>query len=98
MLKKPLIFGVQNGTYVKVRDLLKKELRRLDLRYNEKEIVASLDYENFDALSEALGTGQISVARVADTLSPAPDEVQNEYAKGSRQLAYRRLRSPAFNG
>ncbi len=57
------------------KDLLKKELRRLGIRYNEKEIAASLDYESFDDLTEALGTGQISVARVADTLSPAPDEV-----------------------
>ena len=57
------------------KDLLKKELRRLGLKYNEKEIVASLDYDNFADLTEALGTGQISVARVADTLSPAPDEV-----------------------
>jgi GTP pyrophosphokinase len=57
------------------KDLLKKELRRLGLKFNEKEIVASLDYDNFDDLTEALGTGQISVARVADTLSPAPDEV-----------------------
>ena len=57
------------------KDLLKKELRRLGLKYNEKEIVASLDYDDFDDLTEALGTGQISVARVADTLSPAPDEV-----------------------
>jgi len=57
------------------KDLLKKELRRLGLRYNEKEIVASLDYDSFDELAEALGTGQISVARVAETLSPAPDEV-----------------------
>ena len=57
------------------KDLLKKELRRLGLKYNEKEIVASLDYESFDELSEALGIGQISIARVADTLSPEPDEV-----------------------
>ena len=57
------------------KDLLKKELRRLGLKYNEKEIVASLDYDNFADLTEALGTGQISVARVADTLSPAPGEV-----------------------
>jgi GTP pyrophosphokinase len=57
------------------KDLLRKELRRLGLKYNEKEIVASLDYESFDELSEALGTGQISIARVADTLSPEPDEV-----------------------
>jgi guanosine-3',5'-bis(diphosphate) 3'-pyrophosphohydrolase len=57
------------------KDLLKKELRRLGLKYNEKEIVASLDYESFDELSESLGTGQISIARVADTLSPEPDEV-----------------------
>jgi GTP pyrophosphokinase len=57
------------------KDLLKKELRRLGIRYNEKEIVASLDYESFDDLNEALGVGQISVARVADTLSPAPGEV-----------------------
>ncbi|MBP38308.1 MAG: bifunctional (p)ppGpp synthetase/guanosine-3',5'-bis(diphosphate) 3'-pyrophosphohydrolase [Dehalococcoidia bacterium] len=57
------------------KDLLKKELRRLGLKFNEKEIVASLDYDSFDELTEALGTGQISVARVADTLSPAPAEV-----------------------
>ena len=56
------------------KDLLKKELRRLGLKYNEKEIVASLDYESFDDLTEALGTGQISIARVADTLSPVPHE------------------------
>jgi len=57
------------------KDLLKKELRRLGLKYNEKEIVASLDYENIDELSDALGTGQISIARVAETLSPEPDDV-----------------------
>lgn len=57
------------------KDLLKKELRRLGLRYNEKEIVASLDYDDLDELTEALGTGQISVGRVAETLNPAPDEV-----------------------
>lgn len=57
------------------KDLLKKELRRLGLKYNEEEIVASLDYDDFDDLSEALGTGQISVGRVAETLNPAPDEV-----------------------
>ena len=57
------------------KDLLKKELHRLGLKYNEKEIVASLDYDDFDDLSEALGTGQISVGRVAETLNPTPDEV-----------------------
>ena len=57
------------------RDLLKKELGRLGLRYNEKEILASLDYDNFDELAESLGVGQISIARVAETLSPAPDEI-----------------------
>ena len=57
------------------RDLLKKELGRLGLRYNEKEILASLDYDNFDELAESLGIGQISIARVAETLSPAPDEI-----------------------
>ena len=57
------------------KDLLKKELRRLGLRYNEKEIVASLDYDDLDELAEALGTGQISVGRVAETLNPTPDEV-----------------------
>jgi GTP pyrophosphokinase len=57
------------------KDLLKKELRRLGLKYNEKEIVASLDYETIGELAEALGTGQIAVSRVADTLSPSPDEV-----------------------
>ena len=65
------------------KDLLKKELRRLGLRYNEKEIVASLDYEDLDELTEALGTGQISVGRVAETLNPTPDEVFNpEVSKG----------------
>jgi guanosine-3',5'-bis(diphosphate) 3'-pyrophosphohydrolase len=65
------------------KDLLKKELRRLGLRYNEKEIVASLDYDDLDELTEALGTGQISVGRVAETLNPAPDEVfKPELSKG----------------
>ena len=65
------------------KDLLKKELRRLGLRYNEKEIVASLDYDDLDELTEALGTGQISVGRVAETLNPAPDEVfKPEFSKG----------------
>jgi len=59
------------------KELLKKELHRLDLKYNEKDIGASLDYDDFDDLSEALGTGQISVGRVAETLSPTPDEVFN---------------------
>lgn len=57
------------------KDLLKKELRRLGLKYNEKEIIASLDYQNFDDLSEAVGIGQITVSRVAETLSPEPDQV-----------------------
>jgi guanosine-3',5'-bis(diphosphate) 3'-pyrophosphohydrolase len=66
------------------KDLLQKELRRLGLKYNEKEIVASLDYDNFDDLTEALGTGQISVARVADTFSPAPDEVFKPETKNGK--------------
>jgi guanosine-3',5'-bis(diphosphate) 3'-pyrophosphohydrolase len=57
------------------KDLLKKELRRLGLKYKEKEIVTSLDYESFDELTEALGTGQISISRVAETLNPEPDDV-----------------------
>jgi GTP pyrophosphokinase len=57
------------------KDLLRKELRRLGLKYNEKEIIASLDYKNFDDLSEAVGIGQITVSRVAETLSPEPDQV-----------------------
>lgn len=66
------------------KDLLKKELRRLGLRYNEKEIVASLDYDDLDELTEALGTGQISVGRVAETLNPTPDKVFNpEVSKGN---------------
>ena len=57
------------------RDLLKKELRRLGLKYSEKEIVATMDFENLDELAEALGVGQISIARVAETLNPEPDKV-----------------------
>lgn len=57
------------------KDLLKKELRRLGLKYKEKEIVTSLDYESFDELTEALGTGQISISRVAETLNPEPNDV-----------------------
>lgn len=57
------------------RDLLKKELRRLGLRMSDNEIVAKLDFENYDQVAEAVGTGQISLSRVAETLSPAPDEV-----------------------
>ena len=57
------------------KDLLKKELRRLGISYNEKDIAASLDYENFDELAESLGVGQISVSRVADTLSPQLEEI-----------------------
>lgn len=57
------------------RDLLKKELRRLGLRLSDDEIVARLDYENYDHVAEAIGTGQISLSRVAETLSPSPDEV-----------------------
>jgi len=57
------------------RDLLKKELRRLGLRLSDDEIVARLDYENYDQVAEAIGTGQISLSRVAETLSPSPDEV-----------------------
>ena len=65
----------RNSNIRRGKDLLKKELRRHGIRYNEKEIAKSLDYENFDDLAESLGVGQISVARVADTLSPQPDEV-----------------------
>lgn len=57
------------------KDLLKKELRRLGIKYKEKEVAASLDYESFDELAVALGIGQISIARVAETLSPEPDKV-----------------------
>ncbi len=64
----------RNSNIRRGKDLLKKELRRHGIRYNEKEIAKSLDYENFDDLAESLGVGQISVARVADTLSPRPDE------------------------
>jgi GTP diphosphokinase / guanosine-3',5'-bis(diphosphate) 3'-diphosphatase len=56
------------------KDLLRKELRRLGLNHNQKEIVASLDYENFEDLAEALGTGQISIARIANALSPATND------------------------
>ncbi|MBN4064380.1 bifunctional (p)ppGpp synthetase/guanosine-3',5'-bis(diphosphate) 3'-pyrophosphohydrolase [Dehalococcoides mccartyi] len=66
------------------KDLLKKELRRLGLKYNEKEIVKSLDYDNLDDLAEALGTGQIAVARVAETLNPAPDEVFTPETKSGK--------------
>ena len=65
----------RNSNIRRGKDLLKKELRRHGIRYNEKEIAKSLDYENFYDLAESLGVGQISVARVADTLSPQPDEV-----------------------
>ena len=65
----------RNSNIRRGKDLLKKELRRLGIRYNEKDIAKSLDYENFDDLAESLGVGQISVARVADTLSPQPDEI-----------------------
>ncbi len=65
----------RNSNIRRGKDLLKKELRRLGIRYNEKEIAKSLDYENFNDLAESLGVGQISVARVADTLSPQPDEI-----------------------
>ena len=65
----------RNSNIRRGKDLLKKELRRHGIRYNEKDIAKSLDYENFDDLAESLGVGQISVARVADTLSPQPDEI-----------------------
>ena len=65
----------RNSNIRRGKDLLKKELRRLGIRYNEKDIAKSLDYENFDDLAESLGVGQISVARVAETLSPQPDEI-----------------------
>ena len=65
----------RNSNIRRGKDLLKKELRRLGIRYNEKDIAKILDYENFDDLAESLGVGQISVARVADTLSPQPDEI-----------------------
>ncbi|MCH7982659.1 MAG: bifunctional (p)ppGpp synthetase/guanosine-3',5'-bis(diphosphate) 3'-pyrophosphohydrolase [Chloroflexi bacterium] len=57
------------------KDLLRKEMRRLGLNKSEKEIVAIMDYESLDELAEALGVGQISIARVAETISPEPDEV-----------------------
>lgn len=65
------------------KDLLKKELRRLGLKYSEKEIIATMDYDTIDELAEALGIGQITVARVADTMSPAPAEIFTpEFAPG----------------
>jgi GTP diphosphokinase / guanosine-3',5'-bis(diphosphate) 3'-diphosphatase len=70
--------NIRRGT-----ELLKKELKRLGLKYDKKDIVDSLDYESFDHLTEALGIGQITVSRVAETLSPAPDEVfEPELATG----------------
>ena len=65
----------RNSNIRRGKDLLKKELRRLGISYNEKNIVTSLDYKNFDELAESLGVGQISVSRVADTLSPQPEEI-----------------------
>ena len=65
----------RNSNIRRGKDLLKKELRRLGISYNEKNIAASLDYEKFDELAESLGVGQISVSRVADTLSPQPEEI-----------------------
>ena len=65
----------RNSNIRRGKDLLKKELRRLGISYNEKNIATSLDYENFDELAESLGVGQISVSRVADTLSPQPEEI-----------------------
>ena len=67
----------RNSNIRRGKDLLKKELRRLGISYNEKNIATSLDYENFDELAESLGIGQISVSRVADTLSPQPEEIFN---------------------
>ena len=67
----------RNSNIRRGKDLLKKELRRLGISYNEKNIATSLDYENFDELAESLGVGQISVSRVADTLSPQPEEIFN---------------------
>ena len=65
----------RNSNIRRGKDILKKELRRLGINYNEKNIAISLDYENFDELAESLGIGQISVSRVADTLSPQPEEI-----------------------
>jgi len=65
----------RNSNIRRGKDLLKKELRRHGISYNEKNIATSLDYENFDELAESLGIGQISVSRVADTLSPQPEEI-----------------------
>ncbi|KAA1299286.1 MAG: bifunctional (p)ppGpp synthetase/guanosine-3',5'-bis(diphosphate) 3'-pyrophosphohydrolase, partial [SAR202 cluster bacterium] len=65
----------RNSNIRRGKDLLKKELRRHGISYNEKNIATSLDYENFDELAESLGVGQISVSRVADTLSPQPEEI-----------------------
>ncbi|MDA1279530.1 MAG: bifunctional (p)ppGpp synthetase/guanosine-3',5'-bis(diphosphate) 3'-pyrophosphohydrolase [Chloroflexi bacterium] len=59
------------------KDLIKKEMRRLGIAYSEKEITKSMDYDSFDDLAEAVGIGQISIARVAETLSPTPDNVFN---------------------
>ena len=57
------------------KDLLRKEMRRLGLKYSEKEIVTTMDYASLNELAEALGVGQISISRVAETLNPEPEEV-----------------------
>jgi guanosine-3',5'-bis(diphosphate) 3'-pyrophosphohydrolase len=57
------------------RDLLRRELRRLNERTDELEIAKMFEYATEDELYVALGSGVVSIAQVAGRLSLRQEEV-----------------------
>ena len=56
------------------RELLRKELRRLNTRLAEAEILALVKFENMDEFLANLGSGSITEGQVAHRLSQARQE------------------------
>jgi GTP pyrophosphokinase len=56
------------------REILRKELRRLNLQLNEEEILSLVKYDNMDDFLASLGSGGITEGQVAQRLSQARQE------------------------
>ena len=60
------------------KEILRRELRRLDLKLNETEILALVKYETMDEFLVNLGSGGITEAQVAHRLAEARQEHERE--------------------
>jgi GTP pyrophosphokinase len=60
------------------KEILRRELRRLDLKLNEPEILSLVRYETMDDFLANLGSGGITESQVAHRLSEARQEHERE--------------------